>query len=464
MLDKTKFVHIINPTLASKIGTETALILQQMKYWISKCGKQISASKELFIYNSLHSWKDQFPYMSEYKIRKSIKYLEDNGIIKSVKVNAHRWNHTKWYTIDHQKYSLLSEDIDNSALDCKNTSTKIPSNRNLKMFSKQKNSSYRSDDTQQIIKTKNNYTNKSSYKKEEVKLKNNKKPKKLAECTNIEKIIPSKEQKDIAKQMVQVWNDSFECSLSPVKAFMNRHVVVQLNKILQTKFENNLETWKLYAQAVNSSRFLMGEKETKSNFKAQFLWLIKEETIDSIQNGAYGVGDRLLDSETVDENLKICKKEVQQMVQEKVASQIQEKTSNETEEQEFSKYLINREYEKDGDKYLIQKHMESIGSKYMYGGYITPSHVFYSGNEKYKKRLFQSYLMKKYYGIDETGISSSLNHVTQGVERKSMLLKFKKVRDQLRSGVLQDSDRNEGLIGLIAERTGEGISTTYVLN
>ena len=461
MLDKTKTVHIINPTLASKIGAENALILQQIKYWISKCGKQISSSKELFIYNSLHSWKDQFPYMSEYKIRKSIKYLEDNGIIKSVKVNAHRWNHTKWYTIDHQKYSLLSEGIDNSVLDSKNTSTEIPSNKNLKMFSKQKNPSYRSDDTQQIIKTKNNYTNKSSYKKEEIKLKNNKKPRKLAECTKIENLIPSKEQKDLAKQMVHVWNDSFECYISPVKAFVNKHVVVQLNKIMQTKFENNIEVWKLYAQAVNSSKFLMGEKETKYNFKAQFLWLIKEETIDSIQNGAYGVGDRLLDSETVDENLKICKKEVQQMLQEKVAAQIEETTSNKTEEQEFSKYLINREYEKDGDKYLIQKHMESIGSKYMYGGYITPSHVFYSGNEKYKKRLFQSYLMKKYYDIDETGISSSLNHVKQGVEGKSMLLKFKNIRDKLRSQVFQGSNFHNSFIGITTNRFEE-ISTTYV--
>jgi nucleoside-diphosphate-sugar epimerase len=40
-------------------------------------------------------------------LRKTIKTLEDTGLIKSVKINARKWNHTKWYTIDLKKYNSL---------------------------------------------------------------------------------------------------------------------------------------------------------------------------------------------------------------------------------------------------------------------------------------------------------------------------------------------------------------------
>lgn len=443
LYDNTATVLVISPMVAKLLGIECALVLSQIYYWTEKCGRSISNDSGLWIYNSLEEWHRQFSFWSLSKLRRIIKSLENSKLLNSRKVNSKKWNQTKWYSINLDEYNKL---FDNKDFPDKKKATRFVQNE------------------QMLLKeTKNNYTNISSYKKKEEFLKSNKTQETISRHSKLEKITLSQEQKGIAEQMVHLWNSSFECSLNPVKAFLNKKVIIQLNEILETKFDNNLENWKLYAQAVNSSKFLMGEKETRSNFKAQFLWLIKEETIDSIQNGAYGVGDRVLDSEKIDENLKVCQKEVQQIVQEKMAVKIQEKTSNETEEQEFRQYLTNREYEKDGDKYLLKKHMEYIGSQYMYGGYITPSHVFYSGNEKYRQRLFQSYLMKKYYGIDETWISSSFDRAVKDVDSRNMLLKFKNIREKLKFGTLKDKDHKDSFFRGIVEKT-INIQTVCMLN
>ena len=437
------YTFTIKNSMAKALGIDSTLVLQQIQFWTIHCGKKIKNEKGLWIYNSLEEWHKQFSFWSLSKLRRIIKSLEKQRLVISKKINSKKWNQTKWYSINLNEYSKLV-DADNLS-DKKRTDRFVQNEQML------------------LKKTKNNYTNKSSYREEKSLLKNNQVKKRQSNYSQTKNTENFQEQKNIAKQMVVVWNEQFECSLNPVRAFVNNNIIEHLYNILETKFANDLEKWKLYAQAVSSSKFLMGEKETKSNFKAQFLWLIKEETIDSIQSGAYGVGDRVLDSDRIDENLQVCQKEVQQIVQDKLVVQIQDKTSNEAEEQEFKKYLINREYERDGDKYMLRKHMDTIGSQYMYGGYITPSHVFYSGNEKYKKRLFQSYLLKKYYGIDETGISTSFDRSIKVEDGKSMLLKFKSIREKLKCGLLQNSYRTDGLFGGSAEKI-KGISLVCMLN
>jgi hypothetical protein len=434
---------IFNQSIASGIGVDAAIVLQKIRYWINCSGKKVNAEKGEWIYNSLEEWHKQFSFWSLSKLRRIINSLETKKLIISKKINSQKWNQTKWYSINLETYNKLFDIKD--LVDKKRTDRFVHFEQML------------------LKKTKNNYTNKSSYKKKEKILKINKNQKEAFTCSKLEKTILSQEQKDIAMQMVQVWNNSFDWSLSPIKAFVNKHVAIQLNKMLETKFNNDLGSWEQYAKSVNSSKFLMGEKETKSNFKAQFLWLIKEETIDSIQSGAYGVGDRILDSDKIEENLKVCQKEIQQIVQTKMTERVQKKTSTENEEKEFKKYLINREYIKDGDQYLVRKHMETIGSEYMYGGYITPSHVFYPGNEKYRKRLFASYLMKKHYGIDELGITSSFENVTKGLDGKSLLLRFKSIREKLKIGVLQNSNYKDTFFGSITEKIAD-IPPTGMLN
>lgn len=426
----TDYPLVILPTLAKSIGVESALVLQQIQYWVDRCGRSIEDKEGKWIYNSLDDWHKQFSFWSLSKLRRIIKTLEDKDLIISQKINSKKWNQTKWYTINFKIFNKLIK----------------PQNKIRKKLENISTNRFVQNEQMLLKETENNYTNKSSYIEEHINIKKiNKKsfPKK--------EILISSELRNTAETMVQVWNEVFDYSLKPIQAFLNNKTIFQLNKILQTKFDNDLESWRFFAKKVNSSKFLMGEKETKTNFKAEFLWLIKVETIDSIQNGAYGLGDRVLDLEKIDENLKLCKKELQQVFQEKISKKIEEESSLEIEE-EFKKYLLTLEFEKDGDKYLIKKHMDMIGSKYMYGGYITPSHIFYNGNEKYKKRIFNSYLMKKYYGIDETEISASLDNVSSKVNTRTILLNFKKIKERLRLESFTSKNKSNSLIGMVYKK------------
>ena len=73
--------------------------------------------------------------------------------------------------------------------------------------------------------------------------------------------------------------------------------------------------------------------------------------------------------------------------------------------------MLTRKYEEDNDKYCVKQHMEKIGQSYMYGGYITPSHIYYPGNETYRKRIYNSYLMAKYLGTDEISLNEKMKNV-----------------------------------------------------
>ena len=184
---------------------------------------------------------------------------------------------------------------------------------------------------------------------------------------------------------------------------------------------------------ITTSKFLMGEKETKNGFKAVFPWLIKEETVDAILSDSYGVGDRKSDVENLEKNIKIQESEVKKQFKEKIYDQLGDKLNSETEQIDFKKYLMDKEFEKDADRYSVKKHMDKIGRYYTYGGYITPSHVFYPGNEKYKNRLFKSYLMSKYYGIDEITLEKRFSVASsQGKDRKKVFDMLKSFKDNLR--------------------------------
>ena len=87
--------HIIIPEIAEVIGLEESIVLQQIRYWISKCGKELLGENGLWIYNSAEEWHQQFSYWSLSTVRRVFKSLEKRGLILSKKVNAKKWNHTK---------------------------------------------------------------------------------------------------------------------------------------------------------------------------------------------------------------------------------------------------------------------------------------------------------------------------------------------------------------------------------
>jgi hypothetical protein len=387
------YTHVTNPIIATIIGQNESTLLNQILYWISKCGRDIAGQKEKWIYNSLAEWHKQFSYWSMYKLRKTIKSLEDLGLIKSIKVNAKKWNHTKWYTVDHNQYEKLLKKIgieknitnispfnkiNNVSLANKNTP-----NQDFDINSKNKGtrSTNRFVENQQIIITKNNYTNKSSYKKCENILNKN----------LIEEDKLNVSEKKTAKQMIELWNKVFEHSIKPIKAYSNKKSEQTLLRLYKTIFNSDLDNWREYACKVNSSQFLMGEKKTKTNFKAIFSWLIKLETIEKILNGEYGVGDRELDMNNISKNEEIKKEDTVNQIDNKVSERIRLNINESKEKEEFENYVRESGYEEDGDIYKISKIFKQI-----------PKYSFFNLTEykEMRKTLFDSYVVKKYMGMD----------------------------------------------------------------
>ncbi len=414
-----KTCNIFNTNLASIIGIEAALFLNKMNYWVSKCGRYLPNHEGAWIYNSLPSWKKQFPYLSMYKLRKTIKTLEDTGLIKSVKINARKWNHTKWYTIDIKKYNSLitmhseshytknEESINLSDTNNNNytsnvfklASKKIKSIASANTILLTEKTTNRSVDFHQIIITKNNYTNKSSYKKTNVELKNT-----LKEKIEENPITPN--EKEIVNKMVYIWNKVFEYSISPIKAYSNKKNQEVLLNLYKTAFSGDLNNWREYAYKVNSSQFLMGEKKTKNNFKAVFSWLIKEETIEKIMNGEYGVGDRELDMNNVTKNIEEKKEEVVNKMDKKISEYIRLKIDETKERREFEEYIKINQAERKEDEYGILKAIKHISY-----------HSIFRTNEYevLRESLYESYVMKKYLGLTKMEARKKIRERTKEV-------------------------------------------------
>ena len=402
--DFNTHVHIFSCDLAKYVGKNESIMLNQINYWLSKCGRNIDRLHGKWIYNSLNEWHKQFNYWSLSTLRRTIKSLEDSGILVSKKINANKWNHTKWYSIDYNKlnqlikYTIINKEY--STTKEFNNLSNVNSLNNSAYNSKNKRTN-RSVQNEQIIITKNNYTNRSSYKKNDVELKNALKEK-------IEENLIKPNEKEIINKMVYIWNKVFEYSISPIKAYSNKKNQEVLLNLYKTAFKGDLNKWREYACKVNSSQFLMGEKKTKNNFKAVFSWLIKEDTIQKIMNGEYGVGDRELDMNNVTKNIEEKKEEVVNKMDKKISEYIKLKIDETTERKEFEEYVKVNQAERKEDEYGILKAIRHISH-----------HSIFRTNEyeALRESVYESYIMKKYLGITKMEARKKIRERTWEIDK-----------------------------------------------
>jgi len=116
------------PTLAKKIGLNEAIILQQIHYWLQRSNKQVEG--HTWIYKTLNSWNEEFPFWSKRTIERTLKKLESEGYIIVGKFNKMKADRTKWYSINYDLVEQLddtpSSQIDDQAND--NLTQSTPSN------------------------------------------------------------------------------------------------------------------------------------------------------------------------------------------------------------------------------------------------------------------------------------------------------------------------------------------------
>ena len=151
----------------------------------------------------------------------------------------------------------------------------------------------------------------------------------------------------------------------------------------------------------------MGEKETKNNFKAVFSWLIKEETIERIQQGEYGVGDRELDMNNVSKNIEEKKEEIINKMDKKISEYMKIKINDKKEREEFKKYVKDASITEDDSYGILKNIIKQVPKSYIL------EREEYNGM---KESLYESYVMKKYLGYTKLDIRKKMRARTREIE------------------------------------------------
>ncbi|RLQ00460.1 DnaD domain protein [Geobacillus stearothermophilus] len=102
---------VILPSLAKEIGLNEAIVLQQLHYWLQESNNERDGHR--WVYNTYQDWQKQFPFWSIRTIRRTIKNLENKGIVISDYLNSMKIDKTKWYRIDYERLEeIVSEEND----------------------------------------------------------------------------------------------------------------------------------------------------------------------------------------------------------------------------------------------------------------------------------------------------------------------------------------------------------------
>lgn len=98
---------VIQPKLAELLGDlDEAVILQQIHYWLEK--RLNIKDGYSWVYNSMVEWNKQFPWLSLKTLKRKFKSLEDKGLLITGNYNKAKFDRTKWYRINYDAFSNLS--------------------------------------------------------------------------------------------------------------------------------------------------------------------------------------------------------------------------------------------------------------------------------------------------------------------------------------------------------------------
>lgn len=109
------------PKIATAIGLNEAIVLQQVHYWTEKSREAGLNKKEgyFWVYNSYEQWAKQFPWWSIDTIKRTFRSLEKLGVLVTGKFNLARFDKTKWYRVNYEKLAAILVDANCTETECK---------------------------------------------------------------------------------------------------------------------------------------------------------------------------------------------------------------------------------------------------------------------------------------------------------------------------------------------------------
>lgn len=103
----------IDVCVALALGMQEALVVQQLRFLIRlvNADPRHKFDGRTWVWNSYDEWsEDQIPFLSPRTIRRTLRGLEDKGIVLSRQPRS--YDRTKWYTVDE---NALTESVASSA-------------------------------------------------------------------------------------------------------------------------------------------------------------------------------------------------------------------------------------------------------------------------------------------------------------------------------------------------------------
>lgn len=92
---------VINPELATRIGLNEAIVLQQVNYWINDKEQGLNFEGRRWVFNSYESWVKQFPFWSADTVKRAFTSLVKQGCLDVEQLNKSQHDRTNYYTINH---------------------------------------------------------------------------------------------------------------------------------------------------------------------------------------------------------------------------------------------------------------------------------------------------------------------------------------------------------------------------
>jgi len=86
---------------AEKFGVNAAIILSNIKFWISKnrANEKHQHEGRTWTYNSVKAFSELFPYLTNKQVRTAIDKLVKKGVLIQGRFNKLSYDHTKWFAL-----------------------------------------------------------------------------------------------------------------------------------------------------------------------------------------------------------------------------------------------------------------------------------------------------------------------------------------------------------------------------
>lgn len=96
---------VLDRYLATIIGLNEAIVLQQIHYWLelNKKNKRNYHEGKYWTYNAISKWQEEFPFWSVETVKRTFKRLRDADLIMVGNFNVYQFDRTLWYTINYEE-------------------------------------------------------------------------------------------------------------------------------------------------------------------------------------------------------------------------------------------------------------------------------------------------------------------------------------------------------------------------